>query len=86
MRNSNNCKTLTGIHFALGIYIHDVIRDVEGKKERKTPEAMEKWKMRVASFEPTTLCTPDKCSTNRATKAGQLEGSESNISYMYLYM
>ena len=49
MRNSNNCKTLTGIHFALGIYIHDVIRDVEGKKERKTPEAMEKWKMRVAS-------------------------------------
>ena len=24
------------------IYIHDVIRDVERKKERKTPEAMEK--------------------------------------------
>ena len=37
--------------------IHDVIRDVERKKEkkkerkkeRKIPEAMEKWKMRVAS-------------------------------------
>ena len=31
------------------IHVHDVIQDVERKKERKTPEAMEKCKMRVAS-------------------------------------
>ena len=40
------------------IHVHDVIRDVERKKERKTPEAMEKWKWELpqVGFEPTTLC------------------------------
>ena len=46
-------------------YIHDVIGDVERKKERekerKTPEANGKIKTRVASggIRTTTLCTPD---------------------------
>ena len=31
------------------VHVHDVIRDVERKKERKTPEANGKTKMRVAS-------------------------------------
>ena len=53
------------------------------KKERKTPEAMEKWKWELpqVGFEPTILCTPDRCFTNWATKVAQLAGSESNISY-----
>ena len=48
----------TLVFVCLCVYIHDVIRDVDRKKERqkerkterkKTPEAMEKRKMRVAS-------------------------------------
>ena len=37
---------------------------MERKKERKTPEANEKMKneLRQVGFEPTTLCTPDRCS------------------------
>ena len=31
-------------------HIHDVIRDVERKKERKTPEAIEKWKWEVINY------------------------------------
>ena len=34
----------TVIALVIHNYIHDVIGDLERKKERKTPEAMEKWK------------------------------------------
>ena len=39
-------------------------RKKERKKERKTPEANEKMKNELSQvgFEPTTLCTPDRCS------------------------
>ena len=37
------------------VHIYDVIRGVERKKERKTPEAMEKWKLPEVGFEPMTL-------------------------------
>ena len=39
------------------------VRWKERKKERKTPEANEKMKeLPQVGFEPTTLCTPDRCS------------------------
>ena len=43
---------------------HYNVRWKEGKKERQTPEANEKMKNELpqVGFEPTTLCTPDRCS------------------------
>ena len=53
------------------------------KKERHLRQMEKrKWELPQVEFEPTTLCTPDRCSTNWATKAAQLAGFESNISYI----
>ena len=51
------------------MYVYDVIGDVERKKERKKERHLREWKNENESlpqvgFEPTTLCTPDRCSTN----------------------
>ena len=46
------------------MYIYMITLEMERKKERQTPEAMKKMKNELpqVGFEPTTLCTPDRCS------------------------
>ena len=39
------------------VHVHDVIGDVERKKERKTPEANGKMNMRVATCTCTCTCS-----------------------------
>ena len=45
------------------LHVNTCTCEMERKKERKTPEANEKMKNELpqVGFEPTTLCTPDRC-------------------------
>ena len=56
-------QVLTNADIQLHVHVHDNMRWKERKKERHLRK-MKKMKneLRQVGFEPTTLCTPDRCS------------------------
>ena len=70
------CRTYTKCTRTI-IHVHDIIRKERKKEERHLRQwKNEKWEL---PFKPMTHCTPDRCSTNWATKAAQLAGFESRF-------